>query len=379
MTDNHDGVMFVTGRFGVGGVERATILLANEFVRRGKSVCLVAFEYTDRLLLSTLDPTVEVVSLSFPVLSIKNICILREVVARKKIGLIVNQWALPFHLTMMLRLVAKKTAKILAVHHTMPNRNKRISGSAGLKNSLAIGVTKFSMRVVYRLSDAYVVLSKSYEPIFREFTGLSSAPKLFSIPNPIAAECHPEISKENVILYVGRLSLTDKRVDRVIEVWRRIAEDLPDWRLEIVGDGPDRATLEKAAAGLPRLTFCGFCKPWEYYARSRILLLTSDFEGVPMTVLEAKVCGCVPVVFGSFLTAKDVVGKEDGIVVPAPWDVESFADSVRDLACDLTRLLELSRKGSVGIAALDVKTIANCYMRIFDEGLCDLHRRTMTR
>ena len=364
MTANHDGVMFVTGRFGVGGVERVTILLANEFVRRGKRVCLAAFEYTDRLLLSTLDPNVEVVSLSLPVLSIKNIRILREVVARKKIGLIVNQWALPFYLTMMLRVVVKKTAKILAVHHTMPNRNKRISGSAGLRNAIAIGVTKFSMRMVYRLSDSYVVLSRSYEPVFREFTGLPSTPKLFSIPNPIAVERHPEISKENVILYVGRLSLTDKRVDRVIEVWRRVAEGLPDWRLEIVGDGPDRGTLEREAMGLPRLVFCGFCNPWEYYARSRILLLTSDFEGVPMTVLEAKACGCVPVVFGSFLTANDVVGKEDGIVVPAPWDPESFADSVRDLACDPTRLLEFSRKGLVGIGAFDIKTIADRFLAL---------------
>src|SRR5208337_2714802 len=51
------------------------------------------------------------------------------------------------------------------------------------------------------------------------------------------------------ILFVGRL-VRRKGVDDLIDAFRLVSEDFPDWRLEIVGDGPERKKLEQLVADL---------------------------------------------------------------------------------------------------------------------------------
>lgn len=91
-----------------------------------------------------------------------------------------------------------------------------------------------------------------------------------------------------------------KRVDRWVEVAKAIHDKNPAIQFIMVGDGPDDGMLrEKIAshgmAGIIELpgklndTFAA-------YRRMDIFLLTSDFEGLPLALLEAMSCGCVPVV-----------------------------------------------------------------------------------
>ena len=153
-------------------------------------------------------------------------------------------------------------------------------------------------------------------------------------------------------------------MDRVISVWRQIAESLPEWRLEILGDGPDRAKLEESAAGLPRVSFRGFQSPAQYYGQAKILLLTADFEGFPMTLVEAMAAGCVPVVYGSFPTANDIVAKDCGVVVDEPWSVDKFSDSVMKLVEDEDRRSRLSAKGKESIMRYDIGRIVDMYLSV---------------
>ena len=46
-SDDMTNVLFLLGRFGIGGVERVTIVLAAELVRRGYGVTICAFEIDD--------------------------------------------------------------------------------------------------------------------------------------------------------------------------------------------------------------------------------------------------------------------------------------------------------------------------------------------
>jgi len=105
-------------------------------------------------------------------------------------------------------------------------------------------------------------------------------------PAPIPWE-----DREPKIIFVGRLGW-EKGVHVLVNAWRRWGRSAP--ALEIIGDGPQRAELEKMVdkADLNRkIHFCGqipFSQTQEKMARARLLVLPSLwFEGFPMVIREA--------------------------------------------------------------------------------------------
>ena len=360
-------VMFVLGRWGIGGVERVTATMANAFASNGWKVCIVVFEFVKRDLLSSIDNRIDIKELGFPVFRWSIVRRLRNIMRHEQTQYVINQWASPFHVTIIIRLAmfyGVKGAKIIAFHHTTPDHNARLQAASGLKKYAIKTVLKMSIRLVYRLSDAYVLLSQSLMPAFREFTGLNNTKKLAWLPNPLEAQLNGEVSKEDIILYVGRLSQVEKRVDRVLAVWEKLSMALPNWRLEIVGDGPDRTMLQESAKGLRRLTFCGFQNAFPYYQRSKILLLTSDFEGFPMVLIEAMSNGCVPVAYGSYATVYDIIHRDTGIVVPMPWSLKHFAEKVLQLAKDNEMWNCMSRHGRMRVMDFSVENVFKKYVEL---------------
>jgi glycosyltransferase involved in cell wall biosynthesis len=102
---------------------------------------------------------------------------------------------------------------------------------------------------------------------------------------------------------VGRLDEI-KGYPVAIEAFGRLAAehpDLPLW-LVLVGQGKERARLEQAArdTGLgDRILLRGFSdKPWEPLSALDVFLMPSQNEGLPLTLVEAMACGCLPVAMG---------------------------------------------------------------------------------
>jgi glycosyltransferase involved in cell wall biosynthesis len=100
---------------------------------------------------------------------------------------------------------------------------------------------------------------------------------------------HPDLP---VVLCVARLA-PPKRVDLLLDCWRAV----PDAVLLVAGDGAERPGLERRAVALgDRVTFLGDRRDvGRLLAAADVLVLPSDREGLPMTVLEAM-AGGVPVV-----------------------------------------------------------------------------------
>jgi glycosyltransferase involved in cell wall biosynthesis len=119
------------------------------------------------------------------------------------------------------------------------------------------------------------------------------------LPNPLAfwpeEPVDPAGVGDAVLTYLGRLS-AEKGARFLVEAWGAIADRHPDWRLRIVGSGPEeadiRARVARLAVGADRVDVLPPVTDAEAeLRRSRILALPSLTEGLPLALAEAMAMG----------------------------------------------------------------------------------------
>lgn len=136
--------------------------------------------------------------------------------------------------------------------------------------------------------------------------------------------------------WVGRMTGV-KRTDDVLDSFHRLRESGVAATLCLVGDGPDRAHLERRAneLGIVRDTlFLGYQEEvGPFYSAFDVLVLPSGNEGTPVSVIEALAAG-TPVVATRVGGVPDVVREgEDGFLVE-PGDTVALANRLHELATD---------------------------------------------
>jgi glycosyltransferase involved in cell wall biosynthesis len=126
-----------------------------------------------------------------------------------------------------------------------------------------------------------------------------------------------------------------KSVETLVQAAPRFLESAPAARLAIVGDGPDRGSLEQLAESLglrghPRFAMFGFRAPAaRYLGAMDLYVLPSAWEAFPIGVLEAQACG-VPQVATDVGGTSEAVDRSTGRLVPAR-DPGALAEAMRDL------------------------------------------------
>ncbi len=331
-------ILFLLKSFSTGGVEVVSQVLANEFIKHGHNVSFFIMRIEKYDVLDKLETGIKVFKTESYGLTTNNIKCLRKVLIDNSIQVIINQWGLPFIPVVLARMTSKNlNIKIISIHHNSPDANGRLQKikDIHIKSQFRIGkiisdlrykimeiLTSTSMRYVYNNSDLYMVLSPSFVEKFKSFTGIKNPARLVVQTNPVTVDASGYVySKKNKIkeiIYVGRIDYNQKRVYRVIDTWALLEDRFPDWRLTIVGDGPDRMNIEKKVqeTGLQRVSFEGFQRPEKYYERASLLVLTSEYEGFPLVLAECMSYGVVPVVYGSYSAVYDIVKSgENGVVV----------------------------------------------------------------
>lgn len=188
---------------------------------------------------------------------------------------------------------------------------------------------------LYTQADAFVNLCEDYSVQVKNVLKLKDSRKLFAINNSEKIVKDIVLEKQNNIIFVGRLSYADKRVDRLLDIWKSIQDKVSNWKLTIIGDGPERNNLENIAKqlNLKNIEFAGFksnTKP--YYDSASILCLTSTFEGWGLALTEAQANGVIPIAFGCSGGVIDIL-KPDGIngIIVKPFDIEEYSNKLLDL------------------------------------------------
>ncbi|MEY3072559.1 MAG: hypothetical protein RLZZ353_755, partial [Actinomycetota bacterium] len=140
-----------------------------------------------------------------------------------------------------------------------------------------------------------------------------------------------------VVAFVGRLTAV-KRPDRFVAAAHLVAADLPGTVFVVAGDGELRdGVATSAAAGPADVRLLGWRRDVDdVLAAADLVVLTSDNEGMPLTLIEAAMAGraCVTTDVGS--TAEVVLDGRTGRVVAT--EVEAVASAVRELLADPARL-----------------------------------------
>ncbi len=118
------------------------------------------------------------------------------------------------------------------------------------------------------------------------------------IPNALRSLPRAAVKREPLILGVGTLK-REKGFDLLLQAYARISQGFPDWRVAILGEGPERATLLRLRDELGlrgRVEFPGRVRDVEnWMARAGLVVQPSRFEGFPNTVLESMGMGAVVV------------------------------------------------------------------------------------
>lgn len=153
---------------------------------------------------------------------------------------------------------------------------------------------------------------------------------------------------EKIVLSVGRLQ-RNKRYDLLLEIWKDVSEDFPQWRLVIVGTGPEEKRLRELSDALGLSHTVDFQRPTpnieKFYQKASLLVTASDFEGFGLTLIEAK-SFCLPVIafdvdYGPKVIIRD--GK-DGYLVP--WnDLSSYGEQMKRLMSDAQKRWDMGRSG----------------------------------
>ena len=160
----------------------------------------------------------------------------------------------------------------------------------------------------------------------------------------------PNFLKEDkkYVVAVGRL-VRQKGFDLLLEAWRRVCDDFPDWQLCIIGAGEDEAELKGLAETLDVQHSVQFIPPVKeleaVYRHVQLYVMASRAEGFPMVLLEAMASG-VPVVSFS-CTGPDVIVRDgiDGFLVK-PGYTERLAAKMAELMKDEEKRCQFGQKAT---------------------------------
>ena len=220
-------------------------------------------------------------------------------------------------------------------------------GRGGLMGLIDKIRTRQDERLVRRF-DRFVVLTEEDKGYWGDI------PNITVIPNAaLVQEVTPSTTKEKRIIAVGRMDY-QKGFDRLVEAWDIVCRDshFADWRLDIFGQGEWREMLQGMIDSRGLQGSIALNAPTkgitDEYAASSMLVMSSNYEGFPMVMIEAMACGLPVVAFDFKCGPRDIIDNgRNGFIVPN-GDIEGLASAMMKVMGDD----ELRR--SMGAAAVKV-------------------------
>jgi colanic acid/amylovoran biosynthesis glycosyltransferase len=208
---------------------------------------------------------------------------------------------------------------------------------------LRIGTVQSDDPLVYQMAEKYAgcmdgivgvssVIAKRLDKM-SAFLGVPKHYLAYGVPIPAQPAPHAASGEPLRILYLGRLNNEQKRVHLLPQIAASLERARIPFQWTIAGDGPDRLSLEarmKSFVSATRVKFVGavnYANVTSLLNTHDVLLLVSDYEGLPLSLVEAMGHGLVPVVSDLESGIREVVDETNGVLVPVN-DVEGYARAI---------------------------------------------------
>ena len=169
------------------------------------------------------------------------------------------------------------------------------------------------------------------------------------------------------IVSVGRLTY-QKGFDMLIDVAKDVLEKNKEYKWLILGDGEDKNRLQEKINKYnlqDRLILKGKVSNVEdYYKNSSLYVMTSRFEGLPMTLLEAKSYKMPIVSFDCPTGPSEIIRNNiNGYLVKAN-DIKEMSNKVNSVLLDDKKLKKFSDKAELDIDKFNIHSIINKWTNI---------------
>jgi len=224
------------------------------------------------------------------------------------------------------------------------------------------------IRALYPRADAVVAVSRGIaDELERRFGVQGTRLRVVHTPVNLAgiveqAEASPRVWAEGgpVVVAVGRLTPQKNHA-----LLLRALDGL-DVSAVIVGDGPERERLEalRDELGLHRVVLAGAdANPFPYMVRADAFVLSSDFEGFGVVLVEALALGAPVVSTDCPFGPREILdGGRYGVLVP-PGDPDLLREAMRALLADAPRREALRRSGPRRAAAFSAEAATSALER----------------
>ena len=367
-----------------GGVENVSIKLSNHLSNKGCNIFILAKKGDKPNLLNLLDSKINILLLDDNNYNSETIS---SIITKYQIEIIINQGAYPNMNKLIKKLRDKIHVRIISVLHNEPLYYFKSAVSSISKDGIKSKIKhifkyfflkyKFSYAIkdlirLYEYSDSIVFLSDAYRCEFQKLIKsyvISNEGKLIVIPNPVDLDSSHSHEKKKEVVFVGRLEECQKRIFRILSIWEKVHLQFPDWRLNIVGDGPDKEKYQTWVDNkkIKTINFLGFQENMRpIYESSSILLLTSDYEGLPMVILEAMKYGCVPIIYNSFKAAEDLICSGKNGILIKPFNENDFVNSLISLLNNKELRLLMSENSTKSCTKFSTPVVIEQWLKLFN-------------
>jgi glycosyltransferase involved in cell wall biosynthesis len=237
---------------------------------------------------------------------------------------------------------------------------------------------------LYKLAFSYQewYLCKFIIPAYNAFVVLTEQDKLnwekyvknvYHIYNPVffATEQSANLNSK-IAISVGRLE-TQKNYSCLIEIWAKIHEKLPDWKLNIFGSGSQGNMLEEHIRKLNLQDVVSIFPPEKdiivRYLESSIYLATSCYEGFLMTLIEAFECGLPIVSYDTKCGPGEIIQNgENGFLIEFGNRMD-FVEKTISLMENKSLMIQFGKNAKQRAERFCIENIMPEWKKLFDEVL----------
>ncbi|MBP3942156.1 glycosyltransferase family 4 protein [Sphingobacteriaceae bacterium WQ 2009] len=230
--------------------------------------------------------------------------------------------------------------KILEIHFS---RFKRLQYN---RTGILGYIDKYRSKLDFDLVQKYakfIVLTKEDKSYWGDLTNIEVIPNSNSFETDKITNPH-----QKQVIAVGRYDY-QKGFEDLINSWKAVHKLHPTWKLAIFGNGPLKDNLQLLIDQLALSSVVELCPSVknieEEYLKSSILAMTSKYEGLPMVLLEAQVCGLALVSYTCKCGPKDIITDGVNGKLVSEGNIQEFSDKL------ITLIENEQLRTQMGIAA----------------------------